>query len=239
MDRISRHRHGAEMSMLLFTDNVVILAPFVCDLQHSLDRFAAEFEVAGVKISTSSTSGRPWFSAGNQWLSAPSWGWGLTPSEVNHDQKKKIAGTSGQNELPQKGGSSLSLATPLGTGWEGSKNHGSSCGESSQLKWFGHLVRRPPGHLPQEVLQVFPVGVGPRADWDSISTVARWHPPIRADCSCQGKGSRWLPEEAATPATWPRISGWRWMDHCVLSNMLPLVGRIKTYMYLGHSVHTM
>ena len=38
---------------MLFADDVVLLATLVRDLQLLLDRFAAECEVAGMKISTS------------------------------------------------------------------------------------------------------------------------------------------------------------------------------------------
>ena len=61
MDRISRRSHGVEgvrfrefwIRSLLFADDVVLLAPSACDLQLSLDRFAAKCKVAGIKISTS------------------------------------------------------------------------------------------------------------------------------------------------------------------------------------------
>lgn len=61
MDRISRHSHGGEglqfgglrIASLLFANDMVQLASLVCDLQHSLDRFAAECEVAWMRISTS------------------------------------------------------------------------------------------------------------------------------------------------------------------------------------------
>ena len=61
MDRISRRSRGEEglqfgvlrISSLLFAYDVVLLASSVCDLQHSLDRFAAECEAAGMRISTS------------------------------------------------------------------------------------------------------------------------------------------------------------------------------------------
>ena len=61
MDRISRCSCGGEglqfgglrIASLLFADDVVLMAPSGCDLQHSLDRFAAKCEVAGMKISTS------------------------------------------------------------------------------------------------------------------------------------------------------------------------------------------
>ncbi|KAK3535803.1 hypothetical protein QTP70_021119 [Hemibagrus guttatus] len=60
MDRISRRSQGLEgvqfgdhrISSLLFAD-VVLLAPSSQDLQHTLGRFAAECEVAGMRVSTS------------------------------------------------------------------------------------------------------------------------------------------------------------------------------------------
>ncbi|KAJ7991217.1 hypothetical protein DPEC_G00295030 [Dallia pectoralis] len=51
------------------------------------------------------------------------------------------------------------------------------CVERSQLRWFGHLVRMPPGRLPREVFQARPAGRRPRGRprtrWrDYISTLA-------------------------------------------------------------------
>ncbi|KAK3533819.1 hypothetical protein QTP70_031294 [Hemibagrus guttatus] len=61
MDRISRRSQGLEgvwfgdhrISSLIFADDVVLLAPSSLDLQHALGRFAAESEVAGMRVSTS------------------------------------------------------------------------------------------------------------------------------------------------------------------------------------------
>ena len=61
MDRISRHSRGGEglqfgglgILSLLFADDVVLMASSACDLKHSLDWFAAECEVVGMRISTS------------------------------------------------------------------------------------------------------------------------------------------------------------------------------------------
>ncbi|KAI3360193.1 hypothetical protein L3Q82_014512 [Scortum barcoo] len=61
MDRISRRSQGPEgvrfgnhrISSLLFADDVVLLALSSQDLQHVLERFAAECEAAGMRISTS------------------------------------------------------------------------------------------------------------------------------------------------------------------------------------------
>ncbi|KAK3568587.1 hypothetical protein QTP86_009401 [Hemibagrus guttatus] len=61
MDRISRCSQGLEgvqfgdhrISLLLFADDVVLLAPSSQDLQRALGHFPAECEVAGMRISTS------------------------------------------------------------------------------------------------------------------------------------------------------------------------------------------
>uniref|UniRef100_A0A8C5CGF6 Reverse transcriptase domain-containing protein n=1 Tax=Gadus morhua TaxID=8049 RepID=A0A8C5CGF6_GADMO len=60
MDRLSRRSRGREglqfgglrISSLLFADYVVLIGSSACDLQHSLDRLAAECEAAGMRIST-------------------------------------------------------------------------------------------------------------------------------------------------------------------------------------------
>ncbi|KAK3556314.1 hypothetical protein QTP70_007118 [Hemibagrus guttatus] len=61
MGRISRRSQGLEgvrfgdhrISSLIFADDVVLLAPSSLDLQHALGHFAAECEVAGMRVSTS------------------------------------------------------------------------------------------------------------------------------------------------------------------------------------------
>ncbi|KAK3559562.1 hypothetical protein QTP86_013728, partial [Hemibagrus guttatus] len=61
MDRISRRSQGLEgvrfgdhrISSLIFADDVVLLASSSLDLQHALGRFAAEYEAAGMRVSTS------------------------------------------------------------------------------------------------------------------------------------------------------------------------------------------
>ena len=54
------------------------------------------------------------------------------------------------------------------------------CVEKSQLRWFGHLMRIPPGRLPREVFLARPTGRRPRGRpktrWrDYISSVAWEH----------------------------------------------------------------
>ncbi|KAK3559901.1 hypothetical protein QTP86_026426 [Hemibagrus guttatus] len=61
MDRISRCSQGLEgvwfgdhrISLLIFADDVVLLAPSSLGLQHALGHFAAECEAAGMRVSTS------------------------------------------------------------------------------------------------------------------------------------------------------------------------------------------
>ena len=63
MDRISRRSQGVEgvqfgdlrIGSLLFADDVVLLASSGRDLQLSLERFAAECEATGMRISTSTS----------------------------------------------------------------------------------------------------------------------------------------------------------------------------------------
>jgi len=57
LDRISRVEQvrfgGLGIASLLFADDVVLLASSDCDLRHSLGRFAAKCEAAGMRVSTS------------------------------------------------------------------------------------------------------------------------------------------------------------------------------------------
>ena len=62
MDRISRRSWGGKSvrfgnfrmtSFQLFADDVILLASSDCDPQHALGKFAAECQVAGMRVSTS------------------------------------------------------------------------------------------------------------------------------------------------------------------------------------------
>ncbi|KAI3367449.1 hypothetical protein L3Q82_026304 [Scortum barcoo] len=57
---------------LLFADDVVLMASSGQDLQHVLERFAAECEAAGMRISTLQIW-RPWFSTGKGWHALSRW----------------------------------------------------------------------------------------------------------------------------------------------------------------------
>ena len=252
MARISRHSRGGEglqfgglrVASLLFADDVVLMAPSACDLQHSLDRFAAECEVAGMRISTSKSaaivlSRKPmdcllW--VGNEFLLQVKefkYLGILFMSEGTREREMgRSIGSAGavllslcrtvmmKRELSQKAKLSIyqSIFIPTLTyghgGWVMTERMRSRiqaaemcflrrapgvslrdrvrssvirvglgveplllCVERSQLRWFGHLVRMPPGRFPREVFQARPAGRRPRGRprirWrDYISTLA-------------------------------------------------------------------
>lgn len=78
----------------------------------------------------------------------------------------------------------------------------------SQLRWFGRMIRMPPGHLPLEVFQACPSGRGPSvgpgllrrityhgwpgsALWPPGKELVRWRSwiPFLASCHCDRKNS--------------------------------------------------
>ncbi|KAI3371490.1 hypothetical protein L3Q82_024076 [Scortum barcoo] len=86
MDRISRRSQGPEgvrfgnhrISSLLFADDVVLMASSGQDLQHVLERFAAECEAAGMRISTSKSEAMV-LSTGKGWHALSRWGGEVLP----------------------------------------------------------------------------------------------------------------------------------------------------------------
>lgn len=48
MQILSWHFSGLGIALLIFTDDVILMAPLMCGLQHSLDQFVAECEAAGM-----------------------------------------------------------------------------------------------------------------------------------------------------------------------------------------------
>ncbi len=102
--------------------------------------------------------------------------------------------------------------------------------ERSQLRWFGHLVRMPPGHLLREMFQICPAGrrpqgTRPRPMWRHYISALSWgtprDPSVRAGWCGQGKGSLGPPAETAASLTQPWISRWPWVDD----------GRIDRWIY--------
>ncbi|KAK5873269.1 hypothetical protein PBY51_018325 [Eleginops maclovinus] len=255
MDRISRRSRGGRglqfgglrIAPLLFADDVVPMASSVCDLQHSLDRFVAECEAAGMRISTSKSeamvlSREPMdcpLQVGNEALPHVKefkYLGVLFSSEgtMEREMGRRIGAAGAvlqsfyrtvvrKRELSQKAKLSVYRAIFVPTltyGHEGwvrtertrSRIQAAEMGflrrvagislrdkvrssviweglgveplllhvERSQLRWFGHLVRMPPGRLPREVFQARPAGkrprVRPRTRWrDYISSLAWEH----------------------------------------------------------------
>ncbi|KAJ8012365.1 hypothetical protein DPEC_G00041950 [Dallia pectoralis] len=252
MDRISRRSHGGEgfpfsglmVTSLLFADDVVLMASSVGDIQHSLDRFAAECEAAGMRVSTSKSeamtlSRKPvecLLRVGNEsllqvkefeYLGVLFASEGTMEREIGrrigaagavlHSLHRTVVT---KRELSRKAKLSIyrSIFVPTLTygheSWVMTERTRSRvqaaemgflrkvaglslrdrvrssvireelgveplllCIERSQLRWFGHLVRMPPGRLPKEVFQARPAGRRPRGRprtrWrDYISTLA-------------------------------------------------------------------
>jgi len=91
--------------------------------------------------------------------------------------------------------------------------------EMSQLRWFSHLIRMPPGRLPLEVFQAYPSGRRPGGrprthaggmrspSWPGNSSGS----PRMSWRMLRGERSLGRPAGSAT-ATRLKISGWKWMD---------------------------
>ncbi|KAF7652090.1 hypothetical protein LDENG_00101950 [Lucifuga dentata] len=70
------------------------------------------------------------------------------------------------------------------------------CIERSQLKWFGHLIRMPPGRLPREDFQAHPTGKRPGKTQDMLEGLhlpaglgKPWSPPGGVRGPGRGQGS--------------------------------------------------
>ncbi|KAI3374050.1 hypothetical protein L3Q82_022616 [Scortum barcoo] len=145
MDRISRRSQGPEG---------VQPGPSAACV---LERFAAECEAAGMRISTSKSEAMILdFLSGLVKRSCLKWRSLSTSGSCSHD---------GRNEFPpcRVAGRSLrdrvrSSVTRRELGVEPLLLHI----ERSQLRWPGHLFRMPPGRLPREVFQACPTGRRPR-----------------------------------------------------------------------------
>ncbi|KAL7836057.1 hypothetical protein SRHO_G00284040 [Serrasalmus rhombeus] len=237
MDRISRRSQGMEgvrfgdlrVTSLLFAEDVVLLGTSGRELQLSLDRFAAECDAAGMRISTSKSEAMV---LTRERVESPLWvGDELLPqveefkylgvlftSDGTREREidRRIGAGSAvmralyrsvvvKKELSHKARLSIywSIYVPTltyghelwvmtertrsriqaaemsflrrvaglslrdrvrssvireGLGVEPLLLHV----ERSQLRWFGHLVRMPPGRLPWEVSQASPLGRRPR-----------------------------------------------------------------------------
>ncbi|KAI3371761.1 hypothetical protein L3Q82_024310 [Scortum barcoo] len=201
MDRISRRSQGPEgvrfgnhrISSLLFADDVVLLASSSQDLQRVLERFAAECEAAGMRISTSKSEAMV-LDTGK--------GWRALSGVAGRSLRDRVRSSVTREEL---GVEPLLLRI-----------------ERSQLRWLGHLFRMPPGRLPREVFQACPTGRRPRGRprtrWrDYVSRLAweRLGVPLEELEEVSGVREVWasllrlLPQASHTG---PGSSGWMKMD---------------------------
>ncbi|KAI3369738.1 hypothetical protein L3Q82_024404, partial [Scortum barcoo] len=111
------------------------------DLQHVLERFAAECEAAGMRISTSKSEAMVSRPEKGGVPSTVGWrGW------LGRSLRDKVRSSVTREELGVEEPLLLHI-------------------ERSQLRWLGHLFRMPPGRLPREVFQACPTsGGGPGED---------------------------------------------------------------------------
>ncbi|KAK9541149.1 hypothetical protein VZT92_001216 [Zoarces viviparus] len=255
MDRISRRSLGEEnvrfgdlgIASLLFADDVVLLASSDRDLQHSLGRFAAECEAAGMRVSTSKSEAmvlcrkpvdcslQVWTECLPQAKEFKYLGVLFTSEgKMEREIDRRIGAAAAvkqalhrtvlvKKELSRKAklsiyhsvyvptltyGHELWVVTERTRSWlqaaemsflrrvaglslrdrvRSSVIRG-ELGveplllrvERSQLRWFGHLIRMPPGRLPLEVFQARSTGKRPRGRprtrWrDYISQLAWEH----------------------------------------------------------------
>ena len=113
---------------------------------------------------------RPWFSAGNRWTVHSKQGMSPYPkwrsssisgscSRVREQWRVRWARESEQRErYCSRWDKVRSSVIREGLGVEPLL----LCVERNQLRWFGHLVRMPPGRLPREVFQARLAGRRPR-----------------------------------------------------------------------------
>ncbi|KAI3368718.1 hypothetical protein L3Q82_025413 [Scortum barcoo] len=195
--------------------DVVLLASSSQDLQHVLERFAAECEAAGMRISTC-TSKSEAMVLDRKRVVCPLRVSGEVLPQV---EEFKVAGRSLRDRVrssvirEELGVEPLLLRI-----------------ERSQLRWLGHLFRMPPGRLPREVFQACPTGRRPRGRprtrWrDYVSRLA-WErlgdPPGRAGGSVWGEGSLGISAQTAASATRSRTKRMKmdgWMEDYDLSQL--------------------
>ncbi|KAI3377380.1 hypothetical protein L3Q82_008570, partial [Scortum barcoo] len=209
--RFGNHR----ISSLLFADDVVLMASSGQDLQHVLERFAAECEAAGMRISTSK-------------------------SEAMVLDRKRVAVPSpagGRNEFPpcRVAGRSLrdrvrSSVTREELGVEPLLLRI----ERSQLRWLGHLF---PAGCPLDASlgrcsRHVPPGGGlrgrPRTRWRNYVSRLAWErlrgPPGRAGGSVWGEGSLGISAQTAASATRSRTKRMKKMKMKIkISNIIALI----------------
>ncbi|TWW59276.1 R2DM Retrovirus-related Pol polyprotein from type II retrotransposable element [Takifugu flavidus] len=195
MDRISRCSHGVEgirfgdlrIASLLFADDVVLLASSACDLQLSLDRFAAACEAAGMRISTSKSEAMVLDRKKVECLLRVKEE--ILPQVEEFKYLGVLFTSEGrmEREIDRRIGAASTVMRTLHRsvvgGWALAIREELGVEslllrvERSQMGWLGHLVRMPPGRLPGEVFRACPSGRRPpgrpRTRWrDYVSRLA-------------------------------------------------------------------
>ncbi|KAI3359915.1 hypothetical protein L3Q82_014268, partial [Scortum barcoo] len=159
--RFGNHR----ISSLLFADDVVLLASSSQDLQHVLERFAAECEAAGMRISTSKSEAMV---LDRKRVVCPLRVSGEVLPQVEEFKYLGVLFTS-EGKMEREIDRRIGAASMQLCGWLGAPLRDrvrssvirEELGveplllriERSQLRWLGHLFRMPPGRLPREVFQ--------------------------------------------------------------------------------------
>ncbi|TWW64132.1 hypothetical protein D4764_03G0011400 [Takifugu flavidus] len=205
-----------QIGSLLFADDVVLLASSARDLQRSLDRFAAECEVAGMRIST--------FKSKAMVLSRKKVECLLRVKEeilpqVEGFKYLRVSFTSEgkmEQEIDRWIGAASAVMRTLHRDRVRSSAIREELGveplllrvERSQMRWLGHLVRMPPGRLPGEVFRACPSGRRPpgkpRTRWrDYVSQLVwerLWISPDKLE-EVAGEREVWASLLGAVPAT--------------------------------------
>ncbi|KAI3369110.1 hypothetical protein L3Q82_026075, partial [Scortum barcoo] len=187
------------------------------DLQHVLERFAAECEAAGMRISTSKSEAMV---LDRKRVACPL-------------QDRSVRLTGGLVQRPPRVMRSVYRTGPDRGGEEGAESKGEALDlpvnlrfppspmvmnfgaaapsliERSQLRWLGHLFRMPPGRLPREVFQACPTRE--EASGKTQDTLERLclsaglgtprGPPGRAGGSVWGEGSLGISAQTAASTT--------------------------------------
>ncbi|KAL7832830.1 hypothetical protein SRHO_G00298480 [Serrasalmus rhombeus] len=188
MDRIYRRSQGMEgvrygdlrVTSLLFADDVVLLGTSGRELQLSLDRFATDCEAAGMRISTSKSETMV---LRRKRVESPLWVGDRLLPQVEEFKYLGVLFTSDgtrEREIDRWIGAGSAVMRALYRSVVVKKELSHKARLSiyrsiyvptltyahelwrSQLRWFGHLVRMPPGRLPREVSQASLPGRRPR-----------------------------------------------------------------------------
>lgn len=92
------------------------------------------------------------------------------------------------------------------------------CVKRRQLRWFEHLIRVPPEHLPLEVFWAHPTARDPRIDPEHARGTVNILP---------GRGTPWYPPRGAGKHCWGGTRGLPFFSLRPLQGVQPWIGRRK------------